>query len=111
MLKTTSPQTKPAHNKTPAVAMLRRALDPRQGALVIIDSEGFWTMLRANYEPRPTVLTMSGNEFAAIIEKGIGKKIEEILEQPDADQTLQNAAREYYRANSPNRIRAEGATV
>lgn len=97
--------------KTTPSAMLRRALDPRQNAIVIIASEGFWTMLCANYEPRPTVLTMSGNLFAAIVEKQKGKKIQEILEQPDADQTLQNVARAYYRANSPNLIRAEGAKV
>lgn len=109
MLKTTSPLTKPAHSKTSASMMLRRAMDPRQRAIVIIDSEGFWAMPRANFQPRPTVLTMSGNDFTAIIEKATGWKIGEILEQPDADQALQNAARAYYRANSPNLIRAEGA--
>ena len=87
--------------------MLRRALDPSQGAFIILDSEGFWAMRRANFQPRSTVLTMSGKDFADIIEKATGGQLEEILEQPDADQTIQDVARAYYRANSPNRVKAE----
>lgn len=91
--------------KNNAVSMLRHALDPQQAALIVIDSEGFYAMRCADFQPRSTVLTMSGQELAAIIEKATGRKIGEALELEEADRILQEEARAYYFANSPNRAR------
>lgn len=83
-----------------AVKMLRRAMDPREKCVVVIDNEGFRAVPSNIHQPRPTVLTMSASTFVKEIQERTGKPLSKILGSAAPDAILGAISRELFREKS-----------